>query len=65
MNTIINILRDQRKVISSMKPERYGIFKTGDLEESKNKEELLEHKSMEIKESSTYSVFLVQTILWG
>lgn len=26
MKTIINILRDQRKVIVSMKPEQYAIF---------------------------------------
>lgn len=63
IKTIINILRDQRKVTASMTPEQYAIFKSGIWRESNNKEELLQ--SMKMKEFSTYSVFLVQTILWG
>ena len=43
MKTIINILRDQRKLTASMKPEQYAIFrKRWGQGKSKNKEELLE-----------------------
>lgn len=43
MKTLINILRDQRKLTASMKPEQYVIFrKRWGQGKSKNKEELLE-----------------------
>lgn len=43
MKTIINILRDQRKLTASMKPEQYAIFrKRWGQGKNKNKEELLE-----------------------